>query len=64
LNYAGDYALLHNALSAYDWSSLYNKTSVDAAVERLSVVATEAINSPLPCGHIEHINSLLAFLGN
>jgi hypothetical protein len=26
----GDYAFLHNALSAYDWSFLYNEMSVNA----------------------------------
>lgn len=29
----GDYAVLYNALSNYDWSSLYNETAVDAIVD-------------------------------
>jgi hypothetical protein len=37
--WAGDYAVLYNALSTYDWSSLYNETSADAAVDRLNVAA-------------------------
>jgi hypothetical protein len=35
---AGDCAVLYNSLSTYDWSSLYNETSVDAAVDRLNAV--------------------------
>jgi hypothetical protein len=30
---AGNYAVLYNALSNYDWSSLYKEISVDAAVD-------------------------------
>jgi hypothetical protein len=41
---AGDYAVLYNALSNYDRSSLYNETSVDAAVDRLNVAVTQAID--------------------
>jgi hypothetical protein len=37
---AEDYAVLYNALSIYDWSSLYNETSVEAAVDRLNVAVT------------------------
>jgi hypothetical protein len=29
--------VLYNALSTYDTSSLYNETSVDAAVDRLNI---------------------------
>jgi hypothetical protein len=36
--------VLYNALSTYDWSSLNNETSVDAAVDRLNVPVTQAID--------------------
>jgi hypothetical protein len=35
--------LLYNTLTTYDWSSLYNETSVDSAVARLIVTVTQAI---------------------
>lgn len=35
--------MLYNTLTTYDWSSLYNETSVDAAVARLIVTVTQAI---------------------
>jgi hypothetical protein len=38
---AGDYAVLYNALSTYVWSSLYNETSVDAAVKVKKVKVSE-----------------------
>jgi hypothetical protein len=41
---AGNYAVLYNALYNYDWSSLYNETSVDSAVDRLNFAVTQAIN--------------------
>jgi hypothetical protein len=44
--------VLYNALSNYDWSSLYNKTSVDATVDRLNVAVTQAIDLAVPSGHI------------
>jgi hypothetical protein len=50
---AGDYALLYNAVSNYDRSSLYNETSVDAAVDRLNVAATQAIDLAVPSGQIK-----------
>jgi hypothetical protein len=46
----GDYVWLHNALFTYDWSALYNETSVDAAVDRLNAVVAQAINLAVPCG--------------
>jgi hypothetical protein len=41
--YAGNYAVLYNALSAYDSSSLYNETSFDATVDRINAVPSEYI---------------------
>jgi hypothetical protein len=35
----GDYVLLYNTLLTYDWSALYNETSVDASVDRLNAKA-------------------------
>jgi hypothetical protein len=45
---AGDYAVLHNALSTYDWSSLYNETSPDAAVDKLNVAVIQTIYLAVP----------------
>jgi hypothetical protein len=50
---AGDYAALYIILSTYDWSSLYNETSVDAAVDRLNVAVTQAVDSAVPSGYIK-----------
>jgi hypothetical protein len=49
------------ALSTYDWSSLYNEISVDAAVDRLNFVVTQTINLAVPPGYIKKINILLGF---
>jgi hypothetical protein len=49
---AGGYAVLYNAFSNYDWSSLYNKTSVDAAVDRLNVAITQAVDLDVPSGYV------------
>jgi hypothetical protein len=48
---AGDYAALYNTLSTCDWSSLYNKISVDVSVGRLNVVATQTTDLAVPSGH-------------
>jgi hypothetical protein len=48
---AGDYTVPCNALSNYDWSLLYNETSIDAAVDRLNVAVTQAIDLAVPSGH-------------
>jgi hypothetical protein len=40
-------------LAIYDWSSLYNETSVDAAVYILNVAVTQAIDLAVPSGHIK-----------
>jgi hypothetical protein len=45
--------VLYNALSTYDWSSLYSGTSVEAAVDRLNVAVTQAIDLAVPSGYIE-----------
>jgi hypothetical protein len=47
---SGDYLMLYNALSTYDWSSVYNESSVDAAIDRLSVGVTLAIAMSVPTG--------------
>jgi hypothetical protein len=44
---AGNYTLLYNILSTYDWSSMYETTSVDTAVASLSGAMEQAI----PCGY-------------
>jgi hypothetical protein len=49
---AGDNAVLYNALYTYDWSSLYNETSVDATVDRLNYAVTKAIDLAVPYGYI------------
>jgi hypothetical protein len=45
--------VFYNALSTYDWSSPYNETSVDAAVDRLNVAVTQAIGSAVPSREIK-----------
>ncbi|PNF19791.1 hypothetical protein B7P43_G14658 [Cryptotermes secundus] len=50
---AGDYALLYNALFTYDWSALYNETSVDAAVDQLNIAVMQAINLAVPSGWVK-----------
>jgi hypothetical protein len=47
-----DYAMLCNDLSNYDWPSLYNETSVDAAVDRINVAITQAADLVVPTKHI------------
>jgi hypothetical protein len=41
----GDYALLYNILSSYDWSSVYSKSSVEVAVASLNSAVHEAIDT-------------------
>jgi hypothetical protein len=60
---AGDYAVPYTALSKYDWSSLYNETSVDAAVDRLNAAVTQATDSAVPSGHIEKLKYSSWFSG-
>jgi hypothetical protein len=40
--------VLHNAFSAYGWSSLYNDASVDATVDRLNVSLTQDTDLAIP----------------
>lgn len=41
LNYAcGDYALLYEIVSTYEWSFVYSHAPADSAIELLSSVAT------------------------
>jgi hypothetical protein len=56
--------VLHNALSNYDWSSLHNEISVDAAVDRLNVAVTQAIDLAVPYGDIKNTNIPHCFLKN
>jgi hypothetical protein len=50
---SGNYLMLYNTLSTYDWSSLYNEISVDAAVDRLTVAVTHSIAKAIPTGCIK-----------
>jgi hypothetical protein len=49
---SGDYTLLYNILSIYDWPLMYNITSVDDAVTSLSAVVLNAMNQAIPRGFI------------
>jgi hypothetical protein len=40
-------------LATYVWSSLYNETSVNAAVDRLNVAVIQAIDLAVPSGYIK-----------
>jgi hypothetical protein len=46
---AGNYSLLYNILSAYDWSSVY-ETSVDVAVASLNAAVRGAMERAIPSG--------------
>jgi hypothetical protein len=48
---AGNYTLLYNILSAYNWSSVYETTSVDAAVANLNVAVRGDMEQAIPCGY-------------
>jgi hypothetical protein len=50
---AGDYAVLCNAVSSYDWPWIHNGTSVEAAVDRSNAAETQAIDSTVPSGHVQ-----------
>jgi hypothetical protein len=45
--------VLYDALAAYIWSSLHNETSADAAVDRLNIAVTQAIDLAVPSGYIK-----------
>jgi hypothetical protein len=49
---SGDYTLLYNILSTYDWSFMYSITSVDDAVTSLNAVVLNAMDQAIPCGFI------------
>jgi hypothetical protein len=55
---ARNYAVLYNVLFNYDWSSVYNETSVDDAVDILNLAVTQAIDK------LKSINILIGFLAN
>jgi hypothetical protein len=40
---AGDYTLLYNVLSNYDWACVYDTSSVDAAAASLSAAVQDAM---------------------
>jgi hypothetical protein len=44
----GDYTLLYHILSSYVWSSVYSKSSADAAVASLNSAVHEAIARSIP----------------
>jgi len=49
LNYScGDYALLYEIVSTYDWSFVYSQAPADSAIEPLSLVVTEAPSQANP----------------
>jgi hypothetical protein len=47
---SGDYTLLYNILSTYDWSCVYDISSVDAAVASLNAVVQDATEQGIPRG--------------
>jgi hypothetical protein len=49
---SGDYTLLYNILSTYDWSFMYSITSVDDAVTSLNAVVLNAMDQAIPRGSI------------
>jgi hypothetical protein len=44
----GDYLLLYNTLSNYDWSCVLNENSVDSAVYNFTASVSETINETIP----------------
>jgi hypothetical protein len=47
---SGDYALLYNILSDYDWSCVYDTSSVDAAAASLIAAVQDALEQAIPRG--------------
>jgi hypothetical protein len=45
---SGDYALLYNILSTFDWSCEYGTTSVDSAVACLNAAVQDAMEHAIP----------------
>jgi hypothetical protein len=56
-----DYAELYNELTAYDWSSVYDGKSIDAAVDRLNIAATLAIDFYITSRSFKRLNILTDF---
>jgi hypothetical protein len=50
---AGDYPVIYNVLTNYDWSSLCNKIPVEAAVDLLNLAVTQAIDLAVPCSKVK-----------
>jgi hypothetical protein len=48
---AGNYTLLYNLLSTYDWSSVYETTSVDTTVASLNAAVRGAMEQAIPRGY-------------
>jgi hypothetical protein len=44
----GDYALLYEMLSSYDWSCVFKQSSVHSAVNRLNSVVINSLNQTVP----------------
>jgi hypothetical protein len=47
---SGDYALLYNIISNFDWSCVYGTTSVDSAVACLNAAVQDAMEHANPRG--------------
>jgi len=59
----GDYALLYEILSTYDWSFVYSQAATDSATELLSSVDTEARSQANPCTNCKALKvSVVIFL--
>jgi hypothetical protein len=43
-----DYLLLYNTLSNYNWSCVFNESSIDSAVHNFTASVSEAINEIIP----------------
>jgi hypothetical protein len=48
---AGNYTLLYNLLSTYDWSSVYETSDVDIAVASLNAAVNDAMERAIPRGY-------------
>jgi hypothetical protein len=44
--------IVHNTLLSYDWSSLYNESSVDYAVDMLNATLMKSVNLAVPVGRV------------
>jgi hypothetical protein len=61
---AGNYTLLYNLLYTYDWSSVYETTSVDTAVANVNAAVHGAMEQAIPRGYsrkslvLPHLNAL------